>query len=141
MPKKRPIKPLPFKNLDDLPYLTKDQFASKLFELMSARGWNQSDLARRAGMNRDNISQYVRGRTYPTPKFLKKLAKALDMAPDALLPNYYADAVERSNPAFEYRELPSDEKYGWIRINKRVLRKNAPKIIELCNQTEGDFVA
>lgn len=134
-PKKPPIKPLPLENADEMQHLTKEQFGRKLYELMSTRGWNQSDLARRAGMNRDNISQYVRGRTYPTPKFLQKLAKALDIAPDDLLPNYYEDAIERSSPTFEYREIPGDDKHCWIRINKRVLKKNAPKIIELANES------
>ncbi len=134
-PKKPPVTPLPLEDAEAMTHLTKEQFGRKLYELMSSRGWNQSDLARRAGMNRDNISQYVRGRTYPTPKFLAKLAKVFEMAPESLLPNYYEDAVERSAPAFEYREIPGDPKHCWIRINKRVLKKNATKIIDLSNET------
>lgn len=133
-PKQRPHKPLPLEEEISSGFLTKEQFGRKLYEIMSSRGWNQSELARRAGMNRDNVSQYIRGRTYPTPKFLSKLAKALDLTPDELLPNYYEDAVQRTTPPLEYREIPGDDKHCWIRINKRVLKKNATKIIDLANE-------
>ena len=136
-PKNKPVTHLPVATAStSLKHLSKEEFARNLYELMRSKGWTQSELSRRAGIGRDNISQYIRGRTYPTPGMLAKVAQALGTTPEELLPNYYEDAVERASPQLEYREIPGDETYCWSRINKRVLKKNATKIIDLSNQTE-----
>ena len=135
-PKNQPVTHLPAAPITSLKHLSKEEFARNLYEMMASKGWTQSELSRRAGIGRDNVSQYIRGRTYPTPNFLAKLAQALGTTPEELLPNYYEDAVERAAPQTEYREIPGDDVYCWIRMNKRVLKKNATKIIDLSNQTE-----
>jgi transcriptional regulator with XRE-family HTH domain len=45
----------------------KIEFGKKVQDAMLRRGWNQSELGRRAGLKRDNISCYVRGTTLPEP--------------------------------------------------------------------------
>lgn len=55
----------------------KQEFARKLQKAMLEKGWNQSELARRAGMGRDNISGYMSGRILPGAKHMKQLEDAL----------------------------------------------------------------
>lgn len=66
--------------------IAKQELGRRLRALMNARNMSQSDLARASGIQRSNISSYVRGLTYPTPLFLKKLAEALGVAPEELSP-------------------------------------------------------
>jgi transcriptional regulator with XRE-family HTH domain len=66
--------------------ISKKVFGRRLQEHMLAKDWNQSELARRAGVGRDAISTYVRGQTYPTPKVLRKLCNALGITEAELLP-------------------------------------------------------
>lgn len=61
------------------------EFARKLVKQLRDRNMNQSDLARRAGLSRDAISTYARGRSMPEPANLEKIAKALGCKPEDLL--------------------------------------------------------
>lgn len=63
-------------------------FGRRLYELMMAKGWNQSELARRAGLERHDVSYYIRGGDYPTPRHMKGLAAALGVTPRDLIPGY-----------------------------------------------------
>lgn len=65
----------------------KDAFAKKVYKLMLAKGMNQSELARAAGLERNRISSYVRGVAFPTGLSLTKLAQALGVKPNDLLPD------------------------------------------------------
>jgi transcriptional regulator with XRE-family HTH domain len=82
------------------------EFARRLQGRMVAKGWNQSELARRAtdclpkptdgqvqghALGRDRISSYLRGKYLPRPDGLAALCKALKCDPSDLLP---AGAVE-----------------------------------------------
>ena len=64
--------------------LTRAEFGKRLGNLIRKKGWSQSELARRAKIGRDSISQYVRGRSVPSPIFLEKICKALNTKPDEL---------------------------------------------------------
>ncbi len=57
----------------------------KLFALRQARGLSQSELARRAGVNRTSVVFTENGRTVPRPSTARKLAWALDVTLDELL--------------------------------------------------------
>uniref|UniRef100_A0A7C1NX76 Helix-turn-helix domain-containing protein n=1 Tax=Agrobacterium albertimagni TaxID=147266 RepID=A0A7C1NX76_9HYPH len=65
----------------------KDAFGRHVYKLMLAKGLNQSELARLAGLERNRISAYVRGLALPTGLSLTKLAKALGVDPNDLLPD------------------------------------------------------
>lgn len=54
----------------------KELFARRLWRLMTEKGWNQSELARRAGIGRDRVNVYIQGNALPTPENAKKLAAA-----------------------------------------------------------------
>lgn len=49
--------------------------------LMLAKGMKQADLARAAGLQRQNVSTYINGHNYPSPLNLAKLARGLGVEP------------------------------------------------------------
>lgn len=118
-------------------HLTKQEFAKRIYNLMMVRGWNQSELARQAGLNRDAISTYMNGRALPTPPKLKALANALNVGPDELLPNHTESAIDQDMPAFEMRVSTSSSDQAWLRVNRLVSVVTAVKIAELL---QGDDV-
>lgn len=118
--------------------LTKQEFARKLYDLIMARGWNQSELARRAGVGRDAISTYIRGRSFPEPRTLKRLAEALDMKTEDLLPNSVISAVEQDEPALCIQESPGHPDKCWIKVNRMVTANQAMRIMQIVHETDGD---
>lgn len=112
-------------------HLAKDEFARRLYQLMLGKGWRQADLARQAGLPRNAISVYLRGASLPSPDSLKALAKAFDMEPSVLLPNYTESAIERDNPEIDFRVSPADPKKAWLRINRLMATSLAIKILAL----------
>src|SRR5690349_15157362 len=94
-------------------HLTKQEFAKRVYDLMMRKGWHQSELARRSGLNRDSISTYVNGTSLPTPVKLQALAKALEVEPNDLLPNYTESAIEADNPSFEMKVSTSAPSTAW----------------------------
>ena len=57
----------------------------RLKALILEKGWNQSELARRAGMRPSNVSNYLRGTNVPNPTQLSKIAMALGTTAAELL--------------------------------------------------------
>lgn len=112
-------------------HLAKEEFARRLNTLMREKGWRQADFARASGLTRNSISVYLRGDSLPSPDSLRALAKALEVDPDHLLPNYKESAIDRDNPQIEFRVSPSDPKSAWLRINRLVSTSLAIKIMGL----------
>lgn len=54
-------------------------FAKALVKTLRERDMNQSELGRKTGLSRDAISSYVRARSMPEPKNLRKIADALQV--------------------------------------------------------------
>lgn len=114
-------------------HLTKQEFGRRVYRLMLAKGWNQSELARQADLQRDSVSVYVRGKSLPTSQNLQKLAAALDVEPDELLPNYVESAVDEDNPSLEMRVSPARPTEAWLRVNRLVLVSTAAEVIRILN--------
>lgn len=93
----------------------KDQeFATKLTAAIAERGWNQSELARRAGMRRDAISTYCRGSAIPSHESLTKLARTLGWTPPK--PPEMAARPARKTPRSSVKpgiELTPEPNGGW----------------------------
>lgn len=127
-------------HLDEAPdggsvrHLTKEQFGRRLYNRMLDLGWNQSELARQAGLPRDSISTYVRGQSFPTPLSLKKLSDALGARPEELLPNSAESAIDRDNPAMEMKVSTADPTKAWLRVNRMVTLSNAAKIMQILSE-------
>ena len=113
--------------------ITKDEFARRLYQAMIAKGWNQSELGRQAGISRDAISTYMTARNFPSPDNLARLSEALDKTSDELLPNYNISAVERDQPELEMKVSPAEPDTAYLRISRRVTVATALKVLELVN--------
>ncbi len=112
-------------------HLTKQHFGRRLYRLMLSKGWTQSELSRQSGLPRDSISVYVRGVSLPTPQSLEKLASALGVAAEELLPNHIESAIDEDHPAFELRQSPNTPNTVWLRVNRLVSMSVGLKIAEL----------
>lgn len=119
-------------------HLTKQEFGRRLYTLMVARNWNQSELARRADLARDSVSTYVRGISLPEPKNLRKLAEALEMEPSELLPNTLESAIDEDVPSLELKVSTSDPRVAWLRVNRLVSTPTAMNVIEILNKDDAD---
>lgn len=117
-------------------HLTKQEFGRRLYRLMNNRGWNQSDLARAADITRDAASTYIRGKSLPGPRNLKKLAVALGITEQELLPNQIEQAIDRDPPAFSIQISVSNPKVAWVRVNRLMSTVTGLKIAELLNADE-----
>ena len=111
--------------------LTRAEFGRRLYSLMLKRGWNQSKMAREVGLGRDSISQYVRGRSIPSPTNLDKLAKALNIEPEVLFPNYDAQTNAVEEPTLEMKSIDNDAENMWLRINMKVSAEKALEVLKI----------
>lgn len=112
-------------------HLTKQEFGRRLYRLMTARGWNQSELARQAQITRDAVSTYIRGVSLPEPKNLQKLAETFGMSVEQLLPNQAEMSIDRDPPAIEMKVSALNPSVCWLRINRLVETENALQIMTL----------
>lgn len=123
----------------------KKAFGERVRSLLNNMGMNQSDLARAAGMPRDSISNYVRGRVWPDPHNLRKVANALHVAPMDLIPGLseiWDDDTVRSLKTTGGRDNPrrpvvgiqmEQVRPGFFRVqfDQVVSNENAIKIISI----------
>lgn len=121
------------------------RFGERLAKFIAERGWNQSDLGRKAGIGRNLISSYARGHCLPTPRMAFKLARALKIDPQELLMHCDRPSVQKTAPHPEVT-LPSqfnvtissvDPDMAWVHINKSFPISIAMAIAKLV----GDFYA
>src|SRR6185295_1530438 len=100
-------------------HLSKQEFGRKLHKLMLEKGMHHAELARRADLPRNNISTYINGRSYPTEQSLNKLAKALGVRPDELLPNRAEMAIRGEQmPDLSMKSSIADPGLSWLVINR-----------------------
>lgn len=113
--------------------IRKQEFGRRLYDQLLSQRLNQSDLSRKSGLGRDSISQYVRGRSVPTPQNLEKIAEALGVQPDDLFPNYAAQAIAIEDPTFQLRAVDGDSSSMWLTINQRVTTAKAMAVMAALN--------
>lgn len=116
--------------------MTRQEFGRRLNALMLDRDWNQSDLARAAHVGRDSVSKYVNGLAFPTPLAVKKLAAALGVTREELLPNTLMKALDDEHPAVELRQAAGHPDKAWLRVNRAVPFDIAAKIVALINDAD-----
>ena len=61
----------------DVDLAAREAFGLRLWRLMDERGWNQSELARRSGLHRHDVSKYVNGYAMPSMITLMRLRAGL----------------------------------------------------------------
>lgn len=112
--------------------LSKQEFGRRLYALMMERRWTQSELARAAKLGRDAVSTYIRGRSFPEPKNLQKLADALGVKREDLLPNTAMRAMENDvAPMLEIRQAQGHPDKVWLRVNQMVTLDQAAQIFQV----------
>ena len=121
---------------EDAPrHLSKQEFGRKLHKLMLEKGMHHAELARRADLPRNNISTYINGRSYPTEQSLNKLAKALGVRPDKLLPNRAEMAIRGEQmPDLSMKTSIADPGQSWLIINRLVPTALAARIITMLEE-------
>lgn len=118
-------------------FITKAEFGRRLHQLLLRKGWTQSELARRAGLPRDSISTYVRGTVFPSRLSLDKVAAALGVESESLLPNIVEGATARSaHPSFEMKATETEPGRVWLRVDRAVSFSTAAKIAALLDEDE-----
>lgn len=114
----------------------KAEFAKRLQKAITDKGWNQSELARRAAaftedgvFGRDNVSTYIRGKTLPGPIHLSALCKVLGVEPSDLVPSRGMPSVDDVNPPLDVKDLGAGR--AWLRVNQPVDWTIALKVLEI----------
>lgn len=116
------------------------QFATKLENMRADRGWTQTELARRASVHtdkeitRDRISKYAGGKSLPGRPHLVAIAKALNVAPEELLPTR-ASRVALANSPLQ-ATLRSDG-MAQLNINMAVPWDTAVEILKMIREAGG----
>lgn len=111
--------------------LSKQEFGRRLYTLMLGKGWTQAELARRADVLRDSVSNYIRGQVMPTHENASKLAAALGVSVDELLPNVAQQAIAADSPSIDLRVSSADPSKAWLQVNRLVRTSTATQIITL----------
>jgi transcriptional regulator with XRE-family HTH domain len=128
--------------LNSLPgHTSKGEFAKRLYKAMISAGLSQSELGRQADIHRSLISAYINGRNFPDPQNLERLAKALRVPAEELLPKYIEQAIKQDRPAVSLRASPQAPDRPWLQVNRMVTFQTGAKIIELLanDKTESDY--
>lgn len=118
-------------------HLTKQEFARRLGNLMAERKLWQSELARLTGLPRDSISTYINGKSLPRPDSLTKLAEALGVDEEFLLPNHTEAAILDANPEVSLRTAPGQPGVAWLSVNRLVSLPTAVKIVDMLSRDEA----
>ena|ERR1700729_991579 len=118
------------------------EFGRRLQKAMAAKGWSQSELARRANtllpprepgqvqhrdFRRDLVSHYVRGQHMPSPASLAAMARALGVTPADLMPQEGVSGGEASPFAMKTLEGGRVD----LHVNRTVTMETAMKIAAL----------
>ena len=124
-----------------------DQFAKRLQGLRTAKGYSQSDLARevwgeivskrtghKVAKNRDRISSYEMGKSWPEPQTLAKIAAALGVTPEELAPGRTGAPVERQNPEFAAVTVANHPDKVMLRFSMLVSFDEMARIVALLNE-------
>jgi transcriptional regulator with XRE-family HTH domain len=112
-------------------------FGRKVQTLMLKKGWNQSELARRADMGRDNVSGYIRGKNTPNSKHLQRLSDALGVTPDELFPGVIATEISDES-IMDVRVLRNDPTKSALRINAVVPNEVAFACMKLISEAKKE---
>lgn len=113
----------------------KTEFGRRLKSLMLERGWNQSELARYAEMGRDNVSGYINGKYLPNAKHLHKLARALHVDPQTLLPDTEALPLPPQDEEYlEIRNIPGRHGQVALRVSKLLDPDTALKVMQVIHE-------
>lgn len=95
-------------------------FSNWLLNKLREKGWNQAELATRAGVTRTAISDVISGRRNAGPDLCSSIARALDLPPEAvfraagLLPPVSPESEVAQQILHLLSQLPPDEQRRYL---------------------------
>lgn len=69
--------------------------------------WSQVDTARKLGMSKQHLSNYERGRTFPSLEKANEMALLLGIHPEYLIKKLINDQLKRSNLSMKVTKIES----------------------------------
>lgn len=117
------------------------ELGRRIDKLLTEKGWTQSELARRAHVGRDAVSNYVRGLVFPTPKSLRQIAGAFGVSEDELLPDRVARALDDEIPSLEIKQASGHPDICWLRVSQRTTLDQALRIATILRENETNGTA
>lgn len=118
--------------------LTKEEFGQRLYQRLISKGWNQSDLAKHAGISRDAVSTYVRGASFPSDDNLAKLATALGIPQNELLPNANSEVPPHDGSELEFKVCPTNPDLTYVRFKRLLPTDLALQIFHLIRESDKE---
>jgi len=118
--------------------------------LRRAKGWSQSDLAKKlwgttldsrgytVARNRDRISAWEMGRAAPTPDNLLLLSEALGVSPVELAPDVVSRSAAHAPAALSLQILEENPDQAHLRVNMVLPSDVASEIMGLITRVAGD---
>lgn len=88
----------------------KELLGKRIKELRKEKGVTQERLAEIIGIDPNNLSRIEKGRNYPTPENLSKIANALNVSPDKLY--FFTHHKDYSDIKSELTNALNDERFG-----------------------------
>lgn len=98
---------------------------------------NQFEIARRMNTNRDNVSGWARGMTFPRPEALEKLAKVLGVNIEYLVPPVLMNEAAKDKPAEACSVTMMSDGMAHIHIDAIVPAELAGTIITMMGKRSG----
>lgn len=106
------------------------EFNNRLKETREARGWSQSDLAKKAGLQPAAISHFETAQRSPSFENLRKLSDALSVSIDYLIGRIDEEqhgqgmaAAPRAQQLFRHAEKLSDDAFSALERMAQALSK------------------
>lgn len=121
---------------DVTPDMAREVFSRNLQRAMDERRMIASDLSRKSGVGKDNISKYLRAKILPKNPQLIAIAHVLKKTPEELLPVRPTLQGVREHPPLDIRDIGDGN--CWVRVNQAVPAKLAYKILGLLSGLNGD---
>ncbi len=116
-------------------YTTRSQredFGRTLQHLCTLRGWTQAELGRRSGLSKQLVSSYWTGRSWPSPLNAGKLAHALGVKREDLIPSQAIGAMTGGGePKMRTELVPNRPGFMLIELAAILPSKTVSNIITL----------
>lgn len=116
--------------------ISKEEFGHRLRQLMTDKGWSQSELARQSDLQPDAVSTYVRGLKFPSPANLAKLAGAFGIASDEVLPGAGSSVESPVPPAIEFTVSSTDPDRAKLHFSRDLPTDVALEILQLIRDAD-----
>lgn len=115
----------------------KKAFAKRLGNLIHGRGIRQAELARRSELAPHLISSYMLGKAVPGKVNLIKIARALNVSADELLPEPTEDDAFASTAPISLVVSRTDPTMATLRVNMQVRTDVGSEIIKMLMAGQG----